>query len=132
MMDPLARLTPAMPLLDPRPGPKKSVPAPTIGRLLANRDYVLTIECFKDVVALYPGGQVFAVGQGDQKETDDKIVRAVQQLISRRQATVRPGETPYRPMLRFQVHPDALRTYFHVYPLFENMRIPMTRENLDS
>ena len=46
--------------------------------------------------------------------------------------TVRPGEPPYRPLLRFQVHPDALRSYFHVYPLFENLRLPMTRENLDS
>ena len=60
------------------------------------------------------------------------LVQAVLQLIARRQATVRSGEAPFRPMLRFQVHPDALRTFFHVYPLFEKLHIPMARENLDS
>ena len=132
-MNPLARLAPGLPVSDQRPGPKKPAPAPTVGRLLANRDYVMTIECFGEVAALYPGRQVFAMAHAhNQKEIDESLVRAVQQLITRRQATVRLGETPYRPMLRFQIHPDALRTYFHVYPLFENMRVPMTRENLGS
>ena len=63
---------------------------------------------------------------------DQALVQSVSNAIARRQATVRQGETPYRPILRFQVHPDALRTYYHVYPLFENLRLPMTRENLDS
>ena len=99
---------------------------------MANRDYIVSIECFGDVVAVYPGGQVYAVGGAAQKVNDEAVVKAVLQLIARRQATVRPGETPYRPILRFQVHPDALRTYFHIYPLFENLGIPMTRENLDS
>jgi hypothetical protein len=128
-----ALLGPNLALEEPRPGPKKAAPAPSLGRLLANRDYVLTIECYSDAVALYPGSQVFAVaGNANQNAMDDGLVKAVRQLIARRQATVRAGETPYRPILRFQVHPDALRTYFHVYPLFENLRIPMTRENLDS
>jgi len=132
-MDPFARLAPRLPFADPRPGPKKAPPAPSVGRLLANRDYLLTIECFGDVAALYPGGQVFAEANGaNQKTVDDALVKAVLQLIARRQATVRAGEVPYRPMLRFQIHPEALRTYYHVYPLFENLRIPMTRENLDS
>jgi hypothetical protein len=132
-MDPLARLAPKIPFADARPGPKKPAPAPTVGRLLANRDYVLTIECFSDVVALYPSSQLFAVAnRAEQSNIDGTLVQAVLQLIARRQATVRAGEAPYRPMLRFQVHPEALRTYFHVYPLFENLRIPMTRENLDS
>jgi hypothetical protein len=131
--DPLARLAPTLPFADARPGPKKAMPAPTVGRLLANRDYMLTIECFGSEVALYPGSRVFAMtDEVRQRNVDETLVQAVLQLIARRQATVRTGETPYRPMLRFQVHPEALRTYFHVYPLFENLRIPMTRENLDS
>ena len=101
--------------------------------MLANRDYMITIECFKDVVALYPSGQVFSMANGaDQSKLDEALVRSVLQLIARRQATVGTGETPYRPLLRFQIHPDAMRTYFHVYPLFENLRIPLTRENLDN
>ncbi len=83
-----------------------------LGRLLANRDYIVSIECFGDVVAVYPGGQVYAVGGAAQKVNDEAVVKAVLQLIARRQATVRPGETPYRPILRFQVHPDALADLF--------------------
>lgn len=132
-VDPLARLAPNTPFADPRPGPKKATPAPTLGRLLANRDYVLTIECFSDAVAVYPSRQVFNVAYAaDQSNIDAAMVQAVKQLIARRQATVRTGEVPYRPLLRFQVHPGALRTYFHVYPLFESLHIPMSRENLDS
>jgi hypothetical protein len=94
---------------------------------------VLTVECFGDVVAIYPSRQVFSVANGaDQNRVDEALVQAVLQLIARRQATVRSGEAPYRPMLRFQVHPEALRTYYHVYPLFENLRLPMARQNLDS
>ena len=52
-------------------------------------------------------------------------------LVDRRQASVRPGEPPYRPLLRFQVHPDGLRGYYFAYPLLERLRIPMSRENLD-
>jgi len=130
-MDPFARVAPNIPFADTRPGPKKPAAAPSLGRLLANRDYILTVECFGDVVALYPSSQVFSVANGaNQQNIDDALVQAVLQLIARRQATVRSGETPYRPMLRFQVHPEALRTYFHVYPLFEHLRIPMARENL--
>jgi hypothetical protein len=131
--DPLARLAPRPSFGDSRSVPKKFTPAPTVGRLWANRDYVLTIECFGDAVALYPGSQVFTVAnRPEQNSADQALVKAVLQSIARRQATVRTGETPYRPMLRFQVHPEALRTYFHVYPLFENLHLPMTRENLDS
>ena len=129
--DPLARLTPNSPFEEAKPGPKK--PAPPLGRMLANRDFLLTIECFADVVALYPSGQVFSVARGpDQKNIDQALLQAVLSLIERRQATVRAGEAAYRPQLRFQVHPEALRTYFYVYPLFENLRIPMTRENLEN
>ncbi len=132
-MNPLARMASRSPYDDIQHGPKKPQPSPSVGRMLANRDYMLTVECFKDVVALYPGGQVFSMTNGaDQSKLDDALVRSVMQLIARRQATVGAGETPYRPMLRFQIHPEAMRTYFHVYPLFENLHIPLTRENLDS
>src|SRR4029077_19928060 len=88
-MDPLARLAPNLPFADPRPGPKKPAPAPTVGRLLANRDYVLTLECFSDVVALYPSSQVFAMAnRAEQSSIDGTLVKAVLQLISRRQATL--------------------------------------------
>ena len=44
---------------------------------------------------------------------------------------VRPGEAPYHPMIRFQIRPDGLRSYYVVYPLLEGLGVPMTRENLE-
>jgi hypothetical protein len=81
---------------------------------------------------VFPGNQVFSTIAGvQQNQVDRALFYSVHQLIARRQATVRPGESPYRPMLRFQVHPEGLRSYYSVYPLFERMRIPMTRDNLE-
>ena len=62
--------------------------------------------------------------------TDQALAQAVGNLIARRQASVRPGEPPYRPLVRFQVSNEGLRTYYHVYPLLEQLRVPMTRENV--
>jgi hypothetical protein len=59
------------------------------------------------------------------------LLAAVQQLIARRQATVRPGEPPYRPMIRFRVWPDGWRSYYLAYPALEALHVPMARENLD-
>ena len=58
------------------------------------------------------------------------LVQAVQQIIARRQATVRPGEPPYRPMIRFLVQPAGLRSYYTVYPVLQTLGLSMSRENL--
>ena len=138
-MDPLARLSPPMWSPDIKSkAAKPRPPASAFGRVFGNRDYALTVECFDDLAVLYPSGQTFTMkgnqdlAKSEQTKIDETLVRAVLQLISRRQATVKAGEPPYRPLLRFQVHPDGLRTFLHVYPLLENLRIPMTRENLES
>jgi hypothetical protein len=52
-------------------------------------------------------------------------------MIARRQATVLPGEPPYRPLLRFQVQPEGLRSYYLAYPLLAPLGVPMARENLE-
>jgi hypothetical protein len=52
-------------------------------------------------------------------------------MIVRRQSTVRPGEPPYRPMIRFRVRPDGLRSYYLAYPALEALHVPMSRENLE-
>jgi hypothetical protein len=126
--DPLAHLAP--PTLAP-PVRTKMAP-PLLGHLVGNRDFVIKLECFDDSVVLYPSGQTFEMKAGvSQTEIEDRLVRSVMSLVSRRQASVRAGEPPYRPILRFQVHPDGLRTYFRVYPLLESLRFPMIRENLE-
>jgi hypothetical protein len=60
------------------------------------------------------------------------LVDGLRALIARRQSTVRPDEAPYRPQLRFLVQSDGLRTYHLAYPVLEALRLPMTRQNVDS
>lgn len=112
----------------PPPGPKpkdppvaKSPPS----RLLGNRDFIITIECNEHGATVLPGGQEFSLQQAE------RLAQHVQKLIARRQASVRPGEPPYRPQLRFSVQADGLRTYFRVYPPLEQLRLPMSRENVE-
>jgi hypothetical protein len=59
------------------------------------------------------------------------LLQAVRQLIARRQAGVRPGDPPYRPQVRFLVHPDGLRTYHLAYPALEPLGVPLTRQNYE-
>jgi hypothetical protein len=52
-------------------------------------------------------------------------------MIARRQASVRPGEPPYRPQARFLIYPDGLRTYYLAFPALQPLGIPLTRQNVD-
>jgi hypothetical protein len=58
------------------------------------------------------------------------LLQAVQEIIDRKQATVRAGEPSYRPQVRFLVHPDGLRVYHLAYPALEGLNIPILRQNL--
>ena len=110
----------------PRPSPV------SLGRVLGNRDFVITIACYGEGALLTPGGASFAWnGAADPKQTDAALVRIVTQLVQRRQATVQAGEPPYRAVLRFEVHEQGRRTYYRVYPLLEKLRLPMVREDVD-
>jgi len=101
-----------------------------LSRLIGNRDWIIAIECKADAVVIQPWGQRFPVATTPAGQ-EPPLVQAVRQLIARRQATVRSGEPPYRPLIRFQVHPDGQRSYYFAYPLLEVLRIPMSRENLE-
>ena len=81
--DKLSQLGPASPYA-PR-GPRR--PA-TMGVLLGNRDFTIFVECQNDRAVVYPGGRSFDMNQASENE----LAQYVQQLIQRRQATVRAGE----------------------------------------
>jgi hypothetical protein len=109
-------------------------PRPTfvpLSRVIGNRDWVITVECKADAVFLQPWGTRFAVGTVASPGQEHPLPAAVRRLVERRQATVRAGDPPYRPLLRFQVHPEGLRSYYFAYPLLESLRIPWSRENLE-
>jgi hypothetical protein len=108
----------------------KPAPAPALSKILGNRDFVITIDCYSDHVTMYPGGAQFRWNAQNMQAVNQSLVQSVVKLIERRQAAVRPGEPPYRPVIRFQVSTEGLRSYYYVYPLLEHLRIPMTRENV--
>jgi hypothetical protein len=103
----------------------------SLGRVIGNRDFVITIACYGEGVILTPGGKSFVWKGKTDPAGDEALVRAVSQLVTSRQATVRTGEPRYRVVLRFQVHEQGRRTYYRVYPLLENMRFAMVREDVE-
>jgi hypothetical protein len=115
----------------PRPAaPAKPAPVP-LSRLIGNRDYLFVVECKADALVLQPWGTRFEVSKAPAPGQEHPLVKTIRQMVARRQATVRPGEPPYRPMIRFQVHPDGRHAYYFAYPLLEPLRYPMSRENLE-
>ena len=123
-------------LAGPRAAPahekKSRATPPAPFRLVGNRDFVVTLACYEKGVLLTPGSSTFVWnGPTDAKQTDEALVHAVAELVSRRQATVRAGEPPYRAVLRFEVREPGRRTYYRVYPLLERLHLPMFREDVD-
>jgi hypothetical protein len=102
-------------------------------RLIGNRDWVIPIECLADGVVLRSTGHKFPLSTfAGIPQEQNALLLAVRQLIVRRQASVRPGDPPYRPQVRFLLHPDALRTYHLAYPALEALGIPLTRQNVET
>jgi hypothetical protein len=99
-------------------------------RLTGNRDWIIPLECTPEAVVLPTGVKITAsaLSTGDGGKA---LLKAVQDLIARKQATVREGEPPYRPQIRFRVHPEGLRLYHLAYPTLESLQVPILRENLE-
>ncbi|MSQ96301.1 MAG: hypothetical protein EXR98_17355 [Gemmataceae bacterium] len=110
---------------------KKPASQPPPVRVVGNKEFLITIDCQSDTVTVSPGSMHFQWTAANQQGADKALVQSVANLIARRQASVRPGEPPYRPLIRFQVSREGLRMYYHVYPLLELLRVPMTRENVE-
>jgi hypothetical protein len=108
---------------------KQSPPPPNL--VLGNRDFLITIACYRDHVTVYPGGKQHWWKGTDTAFAEQVLVQNVQDLIAGRQRSVRPGELPYRPLIRFQVAADGLGSYLRVYPRLEFLHVPMSRENLE-
>ena len=121
--DPLAGLTPR----------SKRPPPPVSYRTESNRDLLIVIECRANEVVMTATNKHWNVTDLERDGgSQAAFSSAVQQWIARRQATVFEGQTPYRPILRFRVTSDGLRTYYAAYPLLEKLGLPMRRENVDS
>jgi hypothetical protein len=100
--------------------------------LVGNRDWLIFVDCKADGLTLSPLGQHIAASAiGRNGNGVNPLQESVEQLITRRQASVRPGEPPYRPLIRFRVYPDGLRSYYLAYPALEALGVPMSRENVE-
>jgi hypothetical protein len=120
------------PLLAPPPGARRPRPAP-LGRLIGNRDWIIRVECRTNEVEVPATGQrVPVAGLPLGSGTPNPLLLGVRQLIERRQATVQAGEPPYRPVLRFRVHPGGLWSYYAANALLGPLNLPATRENLEA
>ncbi len=109
------------------PAPRRLLP------LVGNRDWIIPIECRADGVVLRNAGQKIPLtALAGTTPVDNPLMQSLKQTIARRQASVRPGEPPYRPQARFLIYPDGLRTYYLTFPLLEPLGIPVTRQNVEA
>jgi hypothetical protein len=116
---------------DPPHKPPRAAPLP-VGLRISNRDWIIPVECSADSVLVVLTGQRIPTAALERSAPESNpLLRAVEQLIARRQATVRPGEPPYRPMIRFRVWPEGFRAYYLAYPVLESLHVPMARENVE-
>ncbi len=84
------------------------------------------MECKTEGVVIYPTRLLIPASVLGSASTSNPLLQCVQQLIDRKQATVRRGDIPYRPEVRFLVHPDADRTYHLAYPTLDSLAAPKT------
>ena len=114
------------------PGPERpSRTPPRTMRLIGNRDWVIPVECHADAVVLRNAGQKFAP-TSLTAGADNPLLQSLRQTIARRQATVRPGEPPYRPQLRFLIYPDGLKTYYTALSAVDALGVTVTRQNVEA
>jgi hypothetical protein len=109
--------------------PPTSRPTPLT---LVNRDWTVSVECRAEGVIVYPGSKRFDPATLATVAGAASLTEAVQQLAARRQATVRPGEAPYRIQIRFLMRPNGLRSFYLAYPALEGLNLPMMRQNIDA
>jgi hypothetical protein len=97
--------------------------------LSGDRDWVIYVECTAEGVLLYPS-RVFIPLAALSWGPSNPLQKNIQQMIDRRQTSVRPGEAPYRPQVRFLVRPDSMRVYHAAYPALDALQVPKSRYNL--
>ena len=105
--------------------PKRQAPLRPL-KLTGDRDWVIYVECRADSVILYPSRREIPLKELTST-TNNALLVQIQQMIMRRQATLRPEDPPYRPQVCFLVRPDTLRSFHSAYPALEALPVPKTR-----
>jgi hypothetical protein len=101
--------------------------------VLGSRDWIVPIECTGTGLIVYPGRDVYPLaGLAESNKTGSSMVANIKQAIAKRQASVRQGEPPYRPIIRFLVRPDGLEAMHRAYPLLVPLGVQMFQINMES
>jgi len=122
--------TPSVPVAPKRPPssrPRSLRPAVVMG----DRDWVIFVECRENSVVVYPSRQEIPVSYLS-RDPNNPLMRLVQQMINQKQASVRPGDLPYRPHISFLVRPEYERSYNQSFPSLDMLTEPKSRRTLDS
>jgi hypothetical protein len=130
-----SRLAPLAAISNELAKPKRPARPPEVRPVIlgGDRDYIILLECRANAVVLHPFGNSFSAESLAPDNGGAVLLQeAIRRLIARRQATVRPGEQPYRPQVRFLVRPDGLRSLYRAYPVLEGLHVPLTRQNLEA
>ncbi|MEY4947232.1 MAG: hypothetical protein RIR22_1933, partial [Planctomycetota bacterium] len=101
-------------------------------RLFADRDWVIYVECKFEEILVHPNRLIIPTSLLASEEGVKRFVQEIEKIIQRKQSTVRPGEPPYRPEVRFLVWPDGLKPYHLSYPALQLAGIKQKRQNLES
>jgi hypothetical protein len=114
------------------PGPWRRRPPTPLGLLLGNRDWFITLDCRAEEVIVLSTGRRFSLATLQATVAGEHpLVQEIRQLIARRQAAVPAGEPPWRPVLRYRVDADGLRSYYLANALLSVLHLPAQRENLE-
>jgi hypothetical protein len=96
------------------------------------RDWTIYLECQNEGVVLYPSQRIFSLAESTRTPAGNPLIKAIQQMIDRRQSARRPDEPPYHPHLCILVRPEHIRTFLTLYPALEALPLPKSRRNLDA
>lgn len=126
-------ILPAAPSIPAPPPPRSPTRRPQNLRpalLSGDRDWVVFIECRANSLIVYPSRQEIPLS-ALSRDPSNPLLRAVRQMIDRKQATVAPGDMPYRPHVRFLVRPQFEQAYYQGYPSLDALAVPKSRQTLE-
>jgi hypothetical protein len=112
--------------------PPRRLTAPRPVWVHGGRDWTIYVECRARDVVLYPSQKTFTLAQAVSPTAANPLIKAIQQMIDRRQSSRRRDEPPYHPQVCLLVRPEHIRTFLTVYPALEALPVPKMRRNLDA
>ncbi len=112
--------------------PPRRLTAPRPAWVHGGRDWTIYVECRAADLVLYPSQRTFTIAQAISPPAGNPLIKAIQQMIDRRQSSRRRDEPPYHPQICLLVRPEHIRTFLTVYPALEALPVPKTRRNLDA